>query len=275
MGQEISHSQYPPDQDLKPGTYRILNALAGTAIQTSDDDPTKVVAWEQHGGENQQWLLQRSGEGYQLQNRRHHVYLAVCNTDNHALVYASRYPTTWVFLKSGGNYIIQFADRNRVLDLHNGLGHNGNEIHIWNVDGNNMAHRTWRLERLGDDSGNKELTGIQEEIANKNKELLQLQGELSTAKQELSDLHSLLYQRDETIRQLQQDLKLKEEASSHAYEASESSAQLRNQHHLSQSKISQQQTEIASLQAKMDRVEYLMSQMMSKPGGNTGTSGTT
>ncbi|CAE6513792.1 unnamed protein product [Rhizoctonia solani] len=256
---EISHSQFPPDQDLKPGTYRILNTLTGTAIQVSDHDPTKVVAWEQHDGENQQWLLQRSGEGYQLQNRRDRAYLAVCNTDNHALVYASRYPTTWVFLKSSGNYIIQFADRNRVLDLHNGLGHNGNEIHIWNVDGNNMAHRTWRLECLGGDPGNKELTGIQEEIANKNNELLQLQGELSTAKQELSDLHSLLYQRDETISQLQQDLKLKEEASSHAYE----------------SKISQQQTEIASLQAKMDRVEYLMSQMMSKPGGSTGTTGTT
>ncbi|KDN51171.1 hypothetical protein RSAG8_00800, partial [Rhizoctonia solani AG-8 WAC10335] len=32
--------------------------------------------------------------------------------------------------------------------------------------------------------------------------------------------------------------------------------------------LSQQQTETASLQAKMDRVEYLMSQMMSKSGGN-------
>ncbi|KAH7343627.1 ricin B lectin domain-containing protein [Rhizoctonia solani] len=128
MGQEISHSQYPPDQDLEPGTYRIFNALAGTAIQISDHDPTKVVAWEQHSGENQQWFLQRSGDGYQLQNRRHGAYLAVCNTDNHALVYASRYPTTWVFLKSSGNYIVQFADRNRVLDLHNGLGHNGNEV---------------------------------------------------------------------------------------------------------------------------------------------------
>ncbi|CUA78355.1 DNA double-strand break repair Rad50 ATPase [Pyrococcus abyssi GE5] [Rhizoctonia solani] len=274
MGQEISHSQYPPDGDLEPGTYRIFNALAGTAIQVSDHDPTKVVAWEQHDGENQQWFLQRSGEGYQLQNRRHRAYLSVCNTDNHALVYASRYPTTWVFLKSSGNYIVQFADRNRVLDLHNGLGTNGNEIHIWNVDGNNMAHRTWRLERLGDDFGNKELTGIQEEIVTKNEEISRLQGELSMAKQELSELHSLLYHRDETIRQLQQDLKLKNETPSHVHEANEESVHPRNQHSLSESKLSQQQTEIASLQAKMDRVEYLMSQMMSKPGGSSSTGAT-
>ncbi|KAL5636749.1 hypothetical protein ACGC1H_000652 [Rhizoctonia solani] len=273
MGQ-IYQSKYPSDSGLEPGTYRIVNARERTAIQISEHDPTKVIAWEQHNGDNQQWFLQRSGGGYQLQNRRYHGYLAVCNTDNHALVYASRCPTTWVFLKFNGNYIVQLADINRVLDLHNGWGHNGNEIHIWNDDGGAMPHRTWRLERLGDDSGNKELAGIQAEIADKNKKLSQLQHELSTAKQELSDLHSLLYQRDETIRQLQQDLKSKEEAHNHAYEASENSAHLRNQHLLSKSKISQQ-TEITNLQAKMDRIEYLMSQMMNKPGGNTGTSATT
>ena len=54
MGQEISHERYPPDQDLTPGTYRIFNALTGTAVQVSDHDPTKVIAWEQHDGENQQ-----------------------------------------------------------------------------------------------------------------------------------------------------------------------------------------------------------------------------
>ncbi|CAE6538035.1 unnamed protein product [Rhizoctonia solani] len=275
MGQEISHSQYPPDQALEPGTYRIFNALAGTAIQISDHDPTKVVAWEQHSGENQQWFLQRAGDGYQLQNRRHRAYLAVCNTDNHGLVYASRYPTTWVFLKSNGNYIVQFADRNRVLDLHNGLGHNGNEIHIWNVDGNNMAHRTWRLERLGDDSGNKELSESQERIASNDEELSQLRGELLNAKQELLELHALLYQRDESIRQLQQDLKAREEALGHAHKASEESAHLRNQHGLLESRLSQQQAETASLQAKMDRVEYLMSQMINKPGGNISTRGMT
>ncbi|CAE6482459.1 unnamed protein product, partial [Rhizoctonia solani] len=99
-------------------------------------------------------------------------------------------------------------------------------------------------------------------------ELSQLREEQSNAKEKLSELHDLLYRRDETIRQLQQDLKSKEEALSHAYKVNEESAHLRNQHSILESKLSQQQTETASLQAKMDRVEYLMSQMMSKSGGN-------
>ncbi|KAJ1308813.1 hypothetical protein OPQ81_004501 [Rhizoctonia solani] len=290
MGQEISHSQYPPDQSLLPGTYRIFNVLAGTAIQVSDHDSTKVVTWEKHEGDSQQWFLQRSGHGYQLQNRRHAAYLAVCNTDNHALVYASRYPTTWLFLKYNGNYIVQLADRNRVLDLHWGSGHNGNEIHIWNLDGNNMAHRIWGLERLGDESGEgtartpqdqqmglgakeeptkEELPKAQEQA--NDRELSQLQDELSRAKQELSELHSLLYQRDETIRQLQEDLKSREEALIRAYKANEESTHLREQHTILESKFSQQQAETASLQAKMDRVEYLMSQMMGKSSGKSST----
>ncbi|CAE6413419.1 unnamed protein product [Rhizoctonia solani] len=124
MGQEISHSQYPPDGVLKPGTYRIFNALAGTSIQVSDHDPTKVVAWEQHDGENQQ---------------------------------------------------------------------------------------------------------------------------------------------------LQQDLKSKENALSRAHKVNEESANLPGQHNVMES-LSQQQAETATLQSKMDRVEYLMSQMMGKSGGDTGTS---
>ncbi|KAF8709713.1 hypothetical protein RHS03_02898, partial [Rhizoctonia solani] len=255
MGQDISHSQYPPDETLQPGTYRISNAVTGTAVQVSDDDSTKIVTWQQHDRENQQ---------------------------------VSPHP-----FDSGIS--VQLADMNRVLDLHWGSGHNGNEIHIWNLDGGNMPHRIWRVERIGDDFGeettdsrqeqsvgnsaakneptNKGLAETQEEIIS-NSELSQLRAELSKAKQELSDLHSLLYQRDETIRQLQQDLKAKEEALKHARKTDEESTQLRHQHSILESKFQQQQTETASLQAKMDRVEYLMSQMMNKPSGDPGAGGT-
>ncbi|QRW16195.1 ricin-type beta-trefoil lectin domain protein [Rhizoctonia solani] len=261
MGQDISHSQYPPDETLQPGTYRISNAVTGTAVQVSDDDSTKIVTWQQHDRENQQWFLQRSGHGYRLRNRRHNAYLAVSNTDNHALVLK---PILGVTTSFDSGISVQLADMNRVLDLHWGSGHNGNEIHIWNLDGGNMPHRIWRVERIGDDFGEETTDSRQEH------ELSQLRGELSKAKQELSDLHSLLYQRDETIRQLQQDLKAKEEALKHARKTDEESTQLRHQHSILESKFQQQQTETASLQAKMDRVEYLMSQMMNKPSGDPG-----
>ncbi|KDN32970.1 hypothetical protein RSAG8_13941, partial [Rhizoctonia solani AG-8 WAC10335] len=268
---DIYQSPYPSDTTLEPGTYRILNAREGTAIQVSEHDPTHVVTWKQHDGEIQQWFLQRSGHGYQLQNSYYDAYLAVSNTDNGGLVYASRYPTTWVFLKFDGNYIIQLADKNRAIDLHCGSGRNGNVLHIFNHDGSNAntPHRIWKLERLSDDVGNEDLAEIKEEMANQNKDLLESQEELFSAKKELSESHTLLHRRDETIRQLQQDLKSKEEALSHAYKVNEESAHLRNQHSILESKLSQQQTETKGHEAKVDRIEYLISQVMGKPDGST------
>ncbi|KAF8760128.1 hypothetical protein RHS01_01725 [Rhizoctonia solani] len=263
MGQDISHSQYPPDETLQPGTYRISNAVTGTAVQVSDDDSTKIVTWQQHDRENQQWFLQRSGHGYRLRNRRHNAYLAVSNTDNHALVYASRLkPILGVTTSFDSGISVQLADMNRVLDLHWGSGHNGNEIHIWNLDGGNMPHRIWRVERIGDDFGEETTDSRQEQSVGN-----------STAKNEPTN-KGLLYQRDETIRQLQQDLKAKEEALKHARKTDEESTQLRHQHSILESKFQQQQTETASLQAKMDRVEYLMTQMMNKPSGDPGAGST-
>jgi hypothetical protein len=126
MGQGMTHAMQP-EEELRPGTYRIVSGLTGTAIQVSDHDHTKVVAWERHDGESQQvcsldvqvhyypvadggnnmqkWFLQRSGDGYKFKNRRHGTYLAVCSTDIHSLAYAARYPTTWVLLKTDDCYV--------------------------------------------------------------------------------------------------------------------------------------------------------------------------
>lgn len=40
--------------EIEPGTYRIISGIAGTAIQVLDQNPFDVVAWELHGGDNQQ-----------------------------------------------------------------------------------------------------------------------------------------------------------------------------------------------------------------------------
>lgn len=52
MGQNSSH--FPVDQALQPGTYRIISGVAGTAIEVSNYDYNKIVAWQIHEGENQQ-----------------------------------------------------------------------------------------------------------------------------------------------------------------------------------------------------------------------------
>ncbi|QRW23359.1 ricin-type beta-trefoil lectin domain protein [Rhizoctonia solani] len=241
MGQDIYNSPHPPDEDLKPGTYRIFNPTAGTAIQMSYHDPAGIVAWGKHGGENQQgaqrikWFLQRSGHGYQLQNRRYGTYLAVCDTNNGGLVYASRYPTTWLFLKYDNNYLIQIADKNRILNLYGCSRQNGTLIHIYNLDGTNMTHRIWGLERLGDGFGNDELVEIRDKVTNQNREMTQLREELTSAKQEIMELRGLLIQRYRDIRQ-QETAK---DMASFPSEIDETPTDLYNQHKLLKAQLSQ------------------------------------
>ncbi|CAE6406272.1 unnamed protein product [Rhizoctonia solani] len=249
MGQDIYISPHAPDEYLKPGTYRVFNPTAGTAIQLSYHDPTGVVTWEKHEGEIQQrvkWFLQRSGHGYRLQNRRYGGYLAVCNTDNGGLVYASRYPTTWLFLKYNNDYIVQTADKNRVLDLDGCSSRNGNIIHIFNLDGNNMAHRIWGLERLSDDFGDNELAEIQEGVSTKNRELSRLREELANAKQEIIELRSLLNQHYEATRQQNSS----GDVGNHACEINEELIDLYNQQDILGTRLSQCRAETASPQAR-------------------------
>lgn len=290
MGQNSSH--FPVDQALQPGTYRIISGVAGTAIEVSNYDYNKIVAWQIHEGENQQWFLQRSGAGFRFQNRRHGTFLSVSSTDVQSLVYASRFPTTWIFLKRGDSYLIQYADNDRVLDLHNGWATNGNEIHI--RQGDETLCKIWRLERLSDDTGEVlpdifqeegarlkrelhdkteslslkelELAEQREDVAEKTRELTRTKDELSKREHQLSEQRTLLSQREDTIRQLQQELKAKDEALYNTNKASEETTYLRDQQAHLQTKLSQQQNETAGLQAKMDRVEYLMSQMMGRDG---------
>ncbi|KAF8607890.1 hypothetical protein BDV93DRAFT_603647 [Ceratobasidium sp. AG-I] len=267
MGQANSNLQ--PELQLQPGTYRIVSGLTGTAIQVSEHDHSKVVAWEKHDGKNQQWFVQNSGGGYKLKNCQHGFYLAVPSTDIHTLVYASRFPMTWVLLKSGDCYIVQYADNNRVLDLHFGWASNGNEIHIWPADSN--GNKTWRFERISDDSGEelpevfrKEGSRLKQELDTKNQELVEMRKKLTEKDQSLVEKSSVLSRQEATIRQLEQDLKAKAEELAQVRQANSENLQLRSQQIQLQSELSQQQAETASLQGKMDRFEYLMAQMMKK-----------
>lgn len=267
MGQANSGLQ--PELELQPGRYRIVSGLTGTAIQVSEHDHSKVVAWEKHEGKHQQWFVQNSGGGYKFKNCQHGLYLAVPSTDIHTLVYASRFPMTWVLLKSGDCYIVQYADNNRVLDLHFGWATNGNELHIWPADNN--GNKTWRFERMGDDTGEelpdvfrKEGDRLKQELNAKNQELAETRKEVAQKDRELAEQSALLSRHKDTIRQLEQDLKAKAEELVQARQANSETIHLRNQQAQLQGELSQQQAETASLQGKMDRIESLMAQMMKK-----------
>jgi len=251
MGQAGSNLQ--PELHLQPGQYRIVSGLTGTAIQVSDHDHSKVVSWEKHERNNQKWFVQGSGSGYKLKNCQHGSYLAVSSTDIHSLVYASRFPTTWVLLKSGDCYIVQYADNNRVLDLHFGWGTNGNEIHIWPADNN--GNKTWRFEHISDDTGEelpevfrKEGDRLKHDLDAKTQELAEMKKGLAEKDRALAEQNALLSRQKDILSQLEQALKAKDS----------------NEGTNQQARLQEQQAEIASLKGKMDRFEYLMAQMMNK-----------
>ncbi|EUC66590.1 ricin-type beta-trefoil lectin domain protein [Rhizoctonia solani AG-3 Rhs1AP] len=237
----------PIDETVEPGTYHIVSGLTGTVLQVSEHDRTKVVSWQiekQVEKIEQQWYLQRSGGGYTFKNRKvNDLYLSVASTDTHALVTASKCPSTWVLLKIGDRYGIKLAEGDKLIDLHFGRRTNGTEVHIWPSDGS--AKQTWKLVRIGDgvgESPQEKKSCKAQDFTDKNGHVERLEKEVSQLKDEVAKKDQKIAQHENTIHQLRVDLEARES------------------NHL-KSKVSQQQTEIASLQAKIDRLEYLVSQL--------------
>ena len=84
-----------------PGTYVLLNARGGTAMDLHGGDDTNVIGYPMHGNQNQQWEFIPSGHGYVIRCVRpskagHALYLTVeGGVRNNAPVVASAYPVAW------------------------------------------------------------------------------------------------------------------------------------------------------------------------------------
>lgn len=240
--------------DIQPGTYRIISGIAGTAMQVLDQDPSEVVTWQLHEGDNQHWVVQRSGDGYTFKNGRHGLYLATRSSENHSQIYASRYPITWVLPRINEGYWIQFPNTTQLFNLHCGWTTNGNKIHLFCVDYNgHNNYSTWRFEYLSDETGEMQGTVVQEENVRQRQDLNTLVELLADKERQLSEQRTLASQLEGSVRQLQEIIKAKDETLAYAYKSNEETNRLREQQN-------QLQNEVASLQAKMDRFEDSMSQ---------------
>ncbi|KAF8879570.1 ricin B-like lectin [Infundibulicybe gibba] len=49
---------------LENGTYRLINAKSGTALDLSNADRRTIAGWAAHDGNNQKWSLERTNEGH-------------------------------------------------------------------------------------------------------------------------------------------------------------------------------------------------------------------
>ncbi|KAL5638173.1 hypothetical protein ACGC1H_005019 [Rhizoctonia solani] len=150
---------------MKPGTYRIVNLNSGTAITANHRG---TVGWRKQDSKDQQWFAQASGKGYRFKNVAFSGYLAVTSTtDSDNRLHCGEYPTTWALVinpdHSGHEvYGIMMGDTDRMLDLVNwGSSTDGTEIRAYSRARHNGStkHRTWKFERISDETG-EELSSL-------------------------------------------------------------------------------------------------------------------
>ncbi|PIL34541.1 hypothetical protein GSI_03319 [Ganoderma sinense ZZ0214-1] len=106
-----------------PGTYVLLNARGGTAMDLHGADDTNVIGFPMHGNQNQQWEFIPSGHGYVIRCVRpskagHALYLTVeGGVREHAPVVASAYPVAWSVEQTEEGIRISWPNSNFVFDL--------------------------------------------------------------------------------------------------------------------------------------------------------------
>ncbi|KAG9127895.1 hypothetical protein FRC07_007741 [Ceratobasidium sp. 392] len=189
---------------VQPGTYRIVSVASGTCIINYVDKPWEVVCWHRIDDRNQQWFVQRSGEGYHIKNCLNGLYLTVYETSDTnppAKVFCGPYPTTWELnqgTEDRGMYIIKRAGCDRVVDLDDwGKAHDGNTIHT-HTQRQWLANKRWRFEHLSDDTGEEEQK-LSKEIQSKNQQIAERDQKI---KEQCAQLDEKSYQVAEKDKQL-------------------------------------------------------------------------
>ncbi|KAG8692942.1 hypothetical protein FRC08_009438 [Ceratobasidium sp. 394] len=183
---------------VQPGTYRIVSVASSTCIISHGN--WNAVCWRKLDNKNQQWYVQRSGEGYRIKNCSTGLYLVISDAGVHAKVCCGRYPTTWELnqgMKDHDMYTIKYPDCDRVVDLHEGAGHDGNELHM-HPQGGWLACKRWRFERLSDDTGEEEQKLIQE-LQSKSKQIDEKDRRIQEQNAQLTERNCSLAEKDQQL----------------------------------------------------------------------------
>ncbi|KAI8977801.1 ricin B lectin domain-containing protein [Trametes punicea] len=113
----------PPGGVWTPGTYVLLNARSGTALDMSGADDKTLIGWPMHGGPNQQWEFIPSGPGYVIRCVRrskdgHPLYLTTEDgLHEQAAIVASPYPVSWNVEQTDDGIRISWPNTDFVFDL--------------------------------------------------------------------------------------------------------------------------------------------------------------
>lgn len=117
------HEQPTESQAWIPGTYVLLNARSGTALDLSGADQRSLIGFPAHMRQNQQWEFIPSGSGYTIRSACSSscgLYLSVESVRDNAPIIASPFPSCWDVQfdeKHGSALRIHWPNTDFVLDL--------------------------------------------------------------------------------------------------------------------------------------------------------------
>ncbi|KDN36577.1 hypothetical protein RSAG8_10751, partial [Rhizoctonia solani AG-8 WAC10335] len=80
---------------ISPGVYRIRNAQTRTIFDLSREKGFNIHGVRQHDGANQQWFIQRSGEGVTFKNVESGQYAYTTSLHNGSKLFGSGNFTVW------------------------------------------------------------------------------------------------------------------------------------------------------------------------------------
>jgi lysophospholipase L1-like esterase len=135
------------------GHYQLIVRHSNKALdvfQSSTAEGAKIQQWSGHGGANQQWSLQSTGDGYYSLIARHSgKALTVSSTSLAARQYAYQGSDSqqWKVESLGnGYYKITSKVGGRALDVDRAYTHDGAVVLVWNYSG--AYNQQWRLRSL-------------------------------------------------------------------------------------------------------------------------------
>ncbi|KAI0755612.1 ricin B lectin domain-containing protein [Fomes fomentarius] len=147
-----------------PGTYVLLNARSGTALDLSGADHRTVIGWPMHGGPNQQWEFIPTGHGYIVRCIRrskegHSLYLSTeGGVKDGARIIASTYPVAWNIEPTDDGVRISWPNSEYVFDLADrGNAAPGTKIQLATSQ-SKEACQQWHYTRCAPAADEKELS---------------------------------------------------------------------------------------------------------------------
>ncbi|CAE6466801.1 unnamed protein product [Rhizoctonia solani] len=205
----------PPE----PGTYCIKSVAAPkNLIEACDFNPERVVCSPQVGNavSNQQWYIQRSGQGYKFKNVKHSVYLSPHSAQpKHGTTIwgsPSHGPVDWTLMRTHEGFLIQYGEEESAIDLHYGLDKTGNPMSLWAVRPQDSAKR-WKFERISDDVGGEIAETVEDRIAVLSDQVRKKDVEIATKDAEIVTKDRLLAQKEKEVQELREALQTHHEVS--------------------------------------------------------------